>query len=64
VAVTSLGAITVLVILFGLGTLAMSRRDKARTQGGCGSLSAVGMGVAFAACAVIALFGLYLTIVR
>lgn len=64
VAVTALGAIIVLAVCFGLGTLSVSRYQKARAQGESGSLDAVGAGVAFVACLAIALFGLYLTVVR
>jgi uncharacterized membrane protein len=64
VAAISLGAIIVVAILFGLGTLGMSRYEKARAQGESGALTAVGMGAAFLACVAIGLFGLYLTVFR
>jgi uncharacterized membrane protein len=64
VAATSLGAIVIVVVLFGLGAIGMSRHERARTQGNSGALSAVGVGAAFVVCIAIALFGLYLTVVR
>lgn len=64
VAATALGAIIVLTVLFGLGTLAMSRYERARARGYAGALSAVGVGAAFVACVAIGLFGLYLVVVR
>jgi hypothetical protein len=64
VAAISLGTIIVVTVLFGLGTLGMSRYEKARAQGGSASLTVVGMGVMFVACVAIGLFGLYLTVFR
>jgi hypothetical protein len=64
VAAASLGTIVVVAVLAGLAALGMSRYDKARTAGGGGTLSAVGAGAAFLGCVLIALFGLYLTVVR
>lgn len=64
VAATALGAIIVLAVFFGLGTLSVSRYQKARAQGDSGTLGAVGAGIAFLACLGMALFGLYLTVVR
>jgi hypothetical protein len=64
VAAVSLAAIVVVAVLFGLGALGMSRYERARAEGNGGTLSAVGVGVAFVACVAIALFGLYLTVVR
>lgn len=64
VAATALGAIVVLTVVFGLGTVAMSRHQVARSHGDSGVPSAVGLGAAFVICLAIGLFGLYLTIVR
>jgi multisubunit Na+/H+ antiporter MnhG subunit len=64
VAAVSLGTIVVVSVLFGIGALGVSRYERARAQGNGGTLSAVGVGVAFLACVAIALFGLYLTVVR
>lgn len=64
VAAISLGTIIVVAILFGLGTLGMSRYEKARAQGGAVLLTAVGTGTAFVVCVAIGLFGLYLTVFR
>lgn len=64
VAAIALGTIIVVAIFFGLGTVGMSRHEKARAQGGSGSLNAVGVGAAFLACFAIGLFGLYLTVFR
>jgi hypothetical protein len=64
IAGASLGAIVVVVVLFGLGVLGMSRYETARAHGGGGSLSAVGAGVAFVVCLAIGLFGLYLLVAK
>jgi hypothetical protein len=64
VAGTALAAIMVVAVLFGLGTLSMSRYTRARAQGDAGTLNAVGAGLAFAGCVAIGLFGLFLTVVR
>jgi hypothetical protein len=64
VAAAALGTIVVVAVLAGLAAVGMSRYERARTQGGGGALSAVGAGVAFLGCVAIALFGLYLTVVR
>lgn len=65
IAAASLGAIIVVVVLFGLGVLGIARYQAARTQGTAGSVYAViGASAAFVACFAIALFGLYLIVVR
>lgn len=65
IAAASLGAIVVVVILFGLGVLGIARYQAARAHGNAGSRFAViGAGAAFLVCFVIALFGLYLIVVR
>lgn len=64
IAAASLGTMIVIVVLFGLGVLGISRYETARANGNAGSLSAIGAGAAFAACVAIALFGLYLIVGR
>ncbi|HEY1570278.1 MAG TPA: hypothetical protein VGG05_02965 [Pseudonocardiaceae bacterium] len=64
VAAASLGTIVVVAVLIGLAALGMSRYARGRTQGNGGTLSAVGAGIAFLGCVAIAVFGLYLTVVR
>lgn len=64
IAGASLGAIIVVVVLFGLGVLGMSRYETARANGNSATLVAAGVGAAFAVCVAIALFGLYLIVGR
>jgi hypothetical protein len=64
VAVITLGTIIVLAVCFGLGTLSVSRYQKARADGGSATLGAAGAGAAFVICLAIAVFGLYLTVKR
>ncbi|GLY65537.1 hypothetical protein [Amycolatopsis taiwanensis] len=64
IAATSLAAVIAVVVLFGLGVLGISRYETARANGSRGLLNAVGAGAAFMVCLAIAVFGLYLIVVK
>jgi hypothetical protein len=60
----SLGAVAAVVVLFGLGVLALSQYSTARAQGSAATASAVGAGLAFVICAIVALFGIVLIVLK
>lgn len=64
IAAASLGAIVVLVVLFGLGVLGIARHEAARSSNAGSRFAVIGAGAAFLVCFVIALFGLYLIVVH
>ncbi|MFD7711157.1 hypothetical protein ACFV6E_16475 [Streptomyces sp. NPDC059785] len=58
----SLVVTVVLVGLFTLGILGLSKRESATAQGGSAALAATGACVCFAACAAAVAYGIYLIV--
>jgi hypothetical protein len=62
---TSLVAVVVVSVVFGLGVLGLSRSDASRTaQSTGGGAFRITAGIAFAICALVAVFGVYLITVN
>ncbi|HZE02659.1 MAG TPA: hypothetical protein VE155_12940 [Pseudonocardiaceae bacterium] len=62
VAVVSIGVAVGVVVIFTLGIVAMSRRDTDIERGDKGTLALTGAALCFAACAAVALYGIYLIV--
>lgn len=62
VAVISIGVAVGVVVIFTLGVVALSHRETDIERGDNGTLALTGAALCFAACAAVALYGIYLII--
>lgn len=62
--VATLISAVLLVVLFSVGVLGLSRREVARERGGSGAVTFAGSMVCFALCVVIVAYGIYLIVAK